>query len=100
MLLTDQDSGRTVEIRAGAVLTVRLKENPTMGYRWTVDEAGNLERMGDRFEVDGAIGAGGVRIFQFRASRVGSCELSMKNCREWEAESSVIDRFDAKIIVR
>jgi predicted secreted protein len=101
MTLTEQDHGRTIQVKMGSVVTLRLKENPTTGYRWTVATAPELEQIGDRFELGGsAIGAAGVRVFEFRATRVGEHELRLKNWREWEGESSVIDRFDAKIVVK
>jgi predicted secreted protein len=101
MILSEQDRGRTVEVPAGSVITVRLKENPTTGYRWSVEATNGLEQVGDRFEAGGAaIGAAGERVFQFRATRAGSHKLRLKNWREWEAEASVTDRFEANIIVK
>ena len=102
MILNEQYSGRTIDMKVGNVVTVRLKENPTTGYRWKVETASGLEQIGDHFEVEagGAIGAAGVRVFQFRSTRVGSYELLMKNWREWENESSVLARFIVKIIVK
>ena len=102
MILNEQDSGSIINMKVGNVVTVRLKENPTTGYRWTVETASGLEQIGDNFEVEagGAIGAGGIRVFQFRSTRVGSYELLMKNWREWENESSALARFVVKIIVK
>ncbi len=101
MTLTEQDRGHTIQVDTDSVVTLRLTENPTTGYRWTLETAPELEQIGDRFEAGGpAIGAGGVRVFEFRATRVGRHELRLKNWREWEGENSVIDRFDAKIDVK
>jgi inhibitor of cysteine peptidase len=100
MTLNEQDSGRTVDIELGKVVTVRLKENPTTGYRWTVETDSGLEQIGDHFKAGGAIGAAGVREFQFRPMKVGSYELRMKNWREWEGEGSVIDRFNVQFMVK
>lgn len=100
MILNEQDSGRTIEMKVGNVVTVRLKENPTTGYRWTVETASGLEQISDQFEAGVAIGAAGVRVFQFRSTRVGSYELLMKNWREWEGESSVLDHLVVKIIMK
>ncbi len=100
MILDAHDRGRTVEVAAGNVVTVRLRESPTTGYRWTVERAAGLERVGDTFEARGAVGGAGVRQFQFRAARAGSYEIRMKNWREWEGESSIVDRFDVRIAVK
>jgi inhibitor of cysteine peptidase len=100
MTLSEQDSGRRVDISLGSSLLVRLKENPTTGYRWIVETASGLEQVGDHFEGGGAIGAAGVRLFQFRADHTGSYKLQMKNWREWEGEASVISRFIVEGIVK
>src|SRR5262245_21975440 len=59
MVLSEQDFGRTVNVRMGEVVTVRLQENPTTGYRWAVETASGLEQTGDHFEAGGAVGAAG-----------------------------------------
>lgn len=101
MILNDQDLGRTVEVEAQSILNIRLSENPTTGYRSEVENTGGLELVGDNFEKAGiAIGAGGVRIFQFRALNAGSHRLSIKKWRDWEGESSIIERFYATIVVK
>jgi len=100
MILSEQDQGRTIEVAEDDIITVRLKENPTTGYRWSVETPNGLELVEDGFEAGGGgIGAAGVRVLQFRATRPGSHKLHLKNWREWEGEASVTERFDANIIV-
>lgn len=100
MMLNHQDNGRAVEMNLGDVVTVRLAENPTTGYRWTVETSSGLEPVGDRFEAGGAIGGAGVRELQFRPAQAGTHELCLKNWREWEGDDSVVERFAARIIVK
>ena len=100
MTLTLVDDGRTVEASAGSVVTVRLAENATTGYRWTVETAAGLEQVDERFESSGGIGSTGAHQVQLRAPRVGSFELRMKHWREWEGERSVDRRFTVKIKVK
>ena len=98
MILTEQDNGRTIEVGADAVVTLRLNENATTGYRWTVESAGGLEPVDDSFEgATEAMGSGGVRVLKFRSSSPGSHKLRLKNRREWEGDSSIIERFEATI---
>ena len=99
MILTEEDQGRTVEVEALSLITVRLKENPTTGYRWAVETAEGLEIVGDNFEKMGAgLGAGGAHIFQFRAAGTGSHRVSLRKWRDWEGESSIIERFNITIV--
>ena len=101
MILNEGDHDRTVEVSVDDVLTVRLQENPTTGYAWSVDAVNGLEQVGDSFDAgSAAIGAAGVRVLRFRATRPGLCELRLKNWREWEGETSVANRFGAHIIVK
>ncbi len=100
MILSEQDLGRTVYVDVGTIITVCLKENPTTGYRWTSEASTELEQVGDRFKTGEAIGAAGTRELQFRTTKTGSYGFNMKNWCEWEGESSVTDRFDAKVIVK
>jgi len=99
-MFTEQDRGRVVELPLGGVVTVRLKENPTTGYRWTVETAQGLVGIDDRFEAGGAIGAAGFRVLEFRTTSLGTCELRAKNWCAWEGENSVIDRFDLRITTK
>lgn len=101
MILTNRDNGRSLEANIGSLITVRLEENPSTGYRWAIDTKDDLEFESDHFEITkSAIGAAGERVFQFRASKVGSHRLLMKNWRAWEGDSSIIDRFSVTIFVK
>lgn len=99
MMLNEQDSGRTVKVKRGSMITIRLVENPTAGYRWAVEAGSGLEQVGDQNEPGGGIGGTGVRELQFHAKSIGTHELRLKNCRGREGESSVIGRFNAWIVV-
>jgi inhibitor of cysteine peptidase len=99
MILNEQDFERTVKIEPGEVINIRLKENPTTGYRWRMETESEMQQMNDRFSTEETIGATGVHEFQFSSRNPGTYELRFKKWREWEGEGSVIDRFAVKIIV-
>jgi len=99
MRLTESDRGRTVEVEAGAVVTVLLRENPSTGYRWTVDMAGDLEQITDRANPGEAMGGAGTRELQFRAAQRGTHEVHLKNWRSWEGDASVRQRWNVTIVV-
>ena len=101
MELIEKDNGRTIEILSGGLVAVSLNENPTTGYRWELEKTSGLEIVSDQFQSTGdAIGADGIRVFQFRAISVGRSELHLKNWRKWEGDSSVINRFDVTIFIK
>jgi inhibitor of cysteine peptidase len=99
MNLDGQDSGRTVKVKRGAMITIRLVENPTTGYRWALEAGSGLEQVDDQNEPGGRVGEAGVRVLQFHTKSIGTHELRLKNWREREGESSVIARFNAWIVV-
>ena len=41
-IVDDRQSGSRIELACGNVVLVRLKENPTTGYCWSLEDAGGL----------------------------------------------------------
>lgn len=85
-----------VEVVAGAgdvsvavqdTLMVRLPENGTTGYVWSIAERGEgLVVADDRPAVaDGAVGAGGEHVFQLRAEQAGDWQVAFRLARQWES---------------
>jgi inhibitor of cysteine peptidase len=102
MTLEQSDDGRSIELPVGATLELRLPENPSTGYRWTVDQVDStvLRVNEPRFVADGgAVGRGGARVFSFSATKPGHSPLSLKLWREWEGDSSVTSRFGVTLTV-
>jgi inhibitor of cysteine peptidase len=100
MTLTELDSGLTVHSGLSSVIAVHLNENPTTGYRWTVENASGLEQIGDSFNAGGMIGAAGKREFLFRPNKTGMYEICIKHWRDWQGEGSVIGRFAVRIVIK
>jgi inhibitor of cysteine peptidase len=89
-VLTQADDGGTVEVKTGDMLSIRLEENPTTGYRWTVDQLDGqmLELQNSAYAAaGGGIGAGGARTMSFKARQPGTAQLRLKYRREWEHDS-------------
>lgn len=73
------DDGRSVELRPGQVVVLRLPENPTTGYRW--EAPAGLALLADSFEPGGAAaGAAGLRVLRFEAG-AGSYRFDLR--RPW-----------------
>jgi inhibitor of cysteine peptidase len=101
--LTIGDNGKTIEVKAGDTLVIRLDENPTTGYRWAVERGGEgfFDPPSAEFirDPDAKTGAGGSRIFTFHALKPGKTSLALKYWRAWQGESSVSSRFDVDVLV-
>lgn len=95
--LTAADDGRVRAAKPGDTIVVRLDENPTSGYRWSVEriDATVLAAAGDEFEPDagGRLGGGGTRILRFTVVGTGRGEMALRRSRSWEGDASVVERF-------
>lgn len=96
MMLSQGDSGRTVDLRVGELLLLRLDDSPTTGFTWTVSRFDDrLALVSEDFSRGAwrAPGSGGSRTWTFVARQSGVAGLELKRWREWEGEGSVIERF-------
>jgi inhibitor of cysteine peptidase len=85
--LDEGDVLREHTVRVGDDVVLRLPENPTTGYRWTLstsaDDALSLES--DTYVPGEAKpGTPGVRVFRLRATAPGTVELRLHRRRRWE----------------
>ena len=101
--LTEADNGRTIDVPQGAEVLIRLEENPTTGYRWAFDlddDAVLAPQASDLASAPGAaVGGGGSRTFTFTAGQPGTAHLQFKLWREWEGDSSIVERYGVTIAV-
>ncbi len=87
--LCEQDSGRTLELRAGDRMDLALFENGTTGFRWeiaAIDET-IIQQTGEpEFKRDSdAMGSGGKKTFHFVMVAPGEADLKLLYRRSWEA---------------
>ena len=98
--LTEADNGRRVALRVGDTITIRLSENASTGYRWSV---AGVDRT--HVSVDGphaertseAIGGAATSVWTVRATQPGTTRVELQKSRSWE--QSAIERFAADITV-
>jgi inhibitor of cysteine peptidase len=102
--VTNSDRGKTVTLKAGQSLILRLNENPTTGYRWMIPvfDAQLIQLMDDRFEPTVTankpinkpiMGAGGQRILVLQANRPGTIHLNLENKQSWNLNSPSAESF-------
>jgi inhibitor of cysteine peptidase len=102
--LTQGDKGKSITVHIGDEIIINLPENPTTGYRWAIDkmDATVLVSQNPTFSSTpgGAIGSGGTRTFTFIAKQPGTVHLQLKRWREWQGDSSIIDRYDITVQIQ
>jgi inhibitor of cysteine peptidase len=91
-VVTEQTRG-VVNLKAGALLEVRLEANHTTGYSWIAAPAANpvLMMQGkasyQENAAGGKMGAGGVEVWRFKAVKAGKQGLQFEYRRPWEKGS-------------
>ena len=102
--LSEQDSGRMVELRVRDRLEIVLEGNPTTGYQWeqVVGEGSILRPVGEpAFRPDsGALGAGGTVTLPFEAAAAGETRLKLIYHRSFEPNVPPLKTFEASIVIK
>ncbi|MDG6256567.1 MAG: protease inhibitor I42 family protein [Methanomicrobiaceae archaeon] len=97
VVLTAADDGETVSFEAGRVFAVRLEENPSTGYRWTLNATKGLILDNDRFDPasgdEGLVGAPGVHTWTFHGEQPGTYRIEGVYVRPWEEPTEADERF-------
>jgi inhibitor of cysteine peptidase len=96
-VLTAADNGRTVELHVGDEVALHLPENATTGYRWAIDSAdANLVdiKEGQYVSTSEKMGGGGEAQWLIKAKAPGATSIKLKRWRQWEGESSVVERYE------
>jgi inhibitor of cysteine peptidase len=93
--LTSVNNGQTIRIAQGTSVELRLPENPSTGYRWTlVAPPPSVAVVEEEYSSSGSMpGSGGERRWTFQAITPGTATLQFKRWRAWEGEASVVERF-------
>ena len=81
----------------GTHLEILLKENPTTGYSWTVDDYDTSILSASTTE--GTVGSGGTHLYRFTGQKEGKITLTFRYYRNWEDKDTAIEVRDYSITV-
>ena len=88
-VFTQADNGGTFPVSPGAVVQLRLAENPTTGYRWNLSVTPGLAILNDSYVPDDLtgtlVGSGGTRVWFLEAMQEGTQVVTGNYERSWEA---------------
>lgn len=75
---SEEDSGKTVNVKPGDSVTISLKENPSTGFSWSIDSSRGLMLKSDIYKrpSSGLIGAGGVHDWTYLVVSSGTLTIS------------------------
>jgi len=99
--IDDMSNGKDLTVYVGQTLSISLAENPTTGYRWTVEDykPALLEQLETIFKASGPTtpGSGGTRIFGFLAKKAGETALALEYQRPWSETAPPAKTFSVKL---
>jgi inhibitor of cysteine peptidase len=104
--ITERDTGRDIELRAGETLQLRLTANRTTGYRWhasgTEDGCLSAPQPPEYFpdQPPRVAGAGGIEVWQLRAQRPGTAVLRFDYRRPYETQKPPAKTLSFTIHIR
>jgi inhibitor of cysteine peptidase len=99
-ILTQAENHQSIQVSLNDAIVICLPENPTTGYRWTVDQIDQdkLTLQSTHFSLSAAgVGVGGEKTLTFKANQSGIVHLQLKLWREWEGDASIIDRYQISV---
>jgi inhibitor of cysteine peptidase len=102
-VLTEADARTPIAVRVGDTVDLRLSENPSTGYVWSLafDPPDAAAVTGSQWTAKGvAIGAPGVRDLSIAIRQAGNLVIRAQNARPWEGEASVTKRLEFRLEAR
>jgi len=97
--LSESDDGRTLEARPGQEIELRLRENPTTGYRWRVVQEAEpvCQLLGTFFKAGTRPGEPGIHIRRYRVAGSGDAGLKLVYGRSWESAKTAARTFCLRV---
>lgn len=96
--ITEANDGSIVTARTGELLSVCLNENPSTGFRWTIEGELTLFDIEDNSYTASStnVGSGGRECWRLRAKQAGQETIAFRLWRQWEGDKSIVKRFQFK----
>ncbi len=84
--LADRSSEDPLLVQAGDSLELRVRENPSTGFRWVLDSSGEpaCTLIEDRFQPGQRPGEPGMHVYRWSADRAGRCAIELRLRRPWD----------------
>ena len=104
--MTRDDNGKTLKVKVGDTIRVKLKSNRTTGYSWALTgktDAKVLKSGEVEYKVDehpaGMVGVGGNDFCTFTALAPGKTEIALGYARPWEKDKEPAQAFKLTVEV-
>jgi inhibitor of cysteine peptidase len=99
--LTEDDDGRTIKLRPGDVIVLRLAEVAGAGYSWQPQGSGEgvLTQTASSVLSASELGGASQRVLRFEAAGPGRAAVELAYRRPWETPSAAERRFRLQVEV-
>jgi len=106
-VITENDNGKTIYVKQGDTLNLRLKENPGTGYSWQLSRSKGLSLLNTKYYSPESsksgqrlvLGAAGFRSWDIKAVAKGSQQVKGIYKRSWEKKTGKEQIFSLNIKV-
>jgi inhibitor of cysteine peptidase len=103
LVVTEEQNGATVNVNTGAIITVKLQENPTTGFSWNLTTTPGLQVMNDTYKpmytTGKMVGSGGTHIWDISAVATGEQKIKAVYMRSWEPTTTNETTFSMTVVV-
>lgn len=106
MRITEADNGTNVIINKNDTFLIKLEENPTTGYRWSLDNPDFHTYFKVEYDNyichsdDPAPGDGGTRIFTIIAIKDGETKIIANYRRPWTLATKPINTLKVSFLIQ
>ncbi len=103
IVVTEEQNTATISVNQSAIITVKLKENPTTGFQWNLTTSPGLHIDNDSYlpsDTTGKlVGSGGIRVWDISATTKGPQNITAVYKRSWEPVTGNETAFSMTVIV-
>jgi inhibitor of cysteine peptidase len=92
--LDEKSAGKTIVVKKGETVSIKLESNPTTGYNWRVGSVSTASvKQNGKVEYSPSplppgsgplVGSGGHSVVKFDAISVGKATITLEYARPWE----------------
>lgn len=93
MQIDSEYNAKSVSLRVGEILELRLPENPTTGFRWRLEEHSGTTIVDDTLNAGAIPGQGGQRTLRFKMSAPGTYEIALRYQRRADIADQTAQSF-------
>lgn len=102
MIVLKEQNGEEITVKASTLIRIKLAELGSAGYTWHVNNLDSqyMELISEETKEvseEGKIGAPVMRVWCFKAKKVGNTEIKMDYYRQWEGIKKSQDHFVIRI---